>query len=69
MQRSTLEIGVAQLCSVTEIGCVNRGPNWFGFRASERGIRYCVKIAFTDGVARLRRLCDKMPLYITSVTV
>ena len=28
-----------------------------------------MKVALTDGLARLRQLCGKMPLYIISVTV
>ena len=50
MQLSTLEIGAAQLRSVTEIApkspllCVNRSPIRYGFRAGAKDIQYNVNI-------------------------
>ena len=69
MWLSSLEIGAAQLRSVTEIApktpflCVNRSPIWYGFRAGTKAIRYsvylaCVLSLYVSTATQYQMWCD-----------
>ena len=72
MRLFTLEIGAAQLCSVTEMApkspflWVNRSPIWYGFRASAcaKATRYGVNITSVThiyhGGFRLHHDCSRL---------